>query len=273
VASTRPGEVRPPHPVAQGVLEAFLERSVGRYGPVDGSLAALFADAVDVGVLRAGVVYEDGTPVGLCRLDARLVPRTYRGFVGEPAHGLVAFSVNVWEHAPAEQRAQMQALLADSDADTWRLAPVVRHLQGRCRQLLGPLLQRVLAAQGVRGALAACRFTDPLEPEAVRVRPTAPSEAEAVPEAAVQSFPGGVRLRIPAGMTRQDLLEECVDAAERAAQGLSNRSIAGRWPSLHGRKIDDKTAGRMVRVGQVELAERAAQNGVRNDRGSAELRK
>jgi hypothetical protein len=117
VAWTKPEEERP-HPVAQGVLEAFLERSAGRYGRIDTVLAALFADAVDVGVLRAGVVYEDGRPVGLCRFDARFVPRIHRGFIGEPARGLVTFFVDAWEHILAEKRAQMVAPLAEQDAVT-----------------------------------------------------------------------------------------------------------------------------------------------------------
>lgn len=176
VAWTKPGETPSPHPVAQDVLEAFFEHSARRYGAVDACLEALFADALDVGVLRAGVVYEDGKPVGLCRLDARLVPRSHRGFVGEPARGLVVFSVDVWEHIPTEKRSQMVAPLADPDADAWTLARLVRYLQGRCCQLLAPLLRQALAAEGIRGASARCQFTDPSQnPPKARGRPRVPA--------------------------------------------------------------------------------------------------
>jgi hypothetical protein len=131
--------------------------------------------------------------------------------------------------------------------------------------------------EGLRRRYLAVLRRPPPAPAARRLdRPDGP---DAEHPNRVREFPGGVRLLIPTGMTRQDLLEECLDAAGLAARtpsgrrGLSARSIAAQWGARHGREIDDKTAGKMIGVGRAARAARDATGGVRNDGESAELRK
>lgn len=167
-SSTQPGGGHPPHPVAQRELDVFLERSARRFEPIDTVLEALFADAVDVGVMRAALVYDNGVPEGLLHLDARDAAHTQLVLVKEPTGRQEECAIDVWGQAPVSIEARWRSLapLAGADTEDVVLAPIVRHLQGRCSQLLRRLLYRVLAAQAVHGVFVLCRFTSPLEPGA-----------------------------------------------------------------------------------------------------------
>lgn len=177
----RPRETYPPHPEAQRELERFLERSAQHFGPTDTVLEALFVDAVDVGVMRAAVVFEKGAPEGLVRLDAREALRTFDGFEAPddtvaPAEVVrVESVVDAWERAPVSPAVlwRWRHLYFGADVADHVLLPLVRHLRGRCELLLRPLLGRVLAAQGIRHALGSCRFADLNEPEAGGATPAA----------------------------------------------------------------------------------------------------
>lgn len=168
----RPRATYPPHPEAQRELERFLERSAHHFEPTDTVLKTLFEDAVDVGVMRAAVVFEKGAPEGLVRLDAREALRTFDGFeapddMAAPAEVVrVESVVDAWERAPVPPAVlwRWRHLYFGADVADHVLFPLVRHLRGRCELLLRPLLGRVLAAQGVRHALGSCRFADPNEP-------------------------------------------------------------------------------------------------------------
>jgi hypothetical protein len=197
----RPGETYPPHPVAQRELEQFLERSTHRFEPIDTILEALFVDALRVGVMRAALIYEDGTPEGLVRLDAEEAVRTFDGFeapADDDQAGWKESIVDAWERAPVSGEAlwRWRHLHFGTDPPDHVLFPVVRHLQGRCTVLLRPLLGPVLAAQGIRHALASCRFADPNEPGPV-VRTTTADTSDPEPETTNPTVPGSASTAEP----------------------------------------------------------------------------
>jgi hypothetical protein len=228
------------------VVDAFLARSATRCGNVQDLLAKLFDDALTTGVMRASVLFEDGVAVGLVRRDPQLVPQY---FVHRPAFSFIRteHTMAVWAGPPP--------VLAP-DADNWKLYRVVLSLQRAGSMLLSTLLNEVVHSQGVFHALVRVRFADPLEPAELQTVVETPGVLTTASEAAVQTFPGGVRLRVPAGMTRQDVIAECLDAAELAKR-YSGRTIAGMWLKRHHRTLTNKTADKMVTVGRAILAEKA----------------